>query len=109
MNIFWKPKGMPVRLQALKDGQHVEGYYKGRFDSLWRRTKDAVIRIEQKNEMGYRDNYVQKRMYILIRGDLGKKSVGRWYGEDFLEDSDYRFRLYDGCRYTKPRRRRILP
>lgn len=103
MSLFWKPSGMPVILHELKNGQHVEGYYKDTWSSqiFWRKVTHARVSVED-----YKD---YKSVYIFMPGGK-KKRIGQLYnGGTWYQDRDYSWRLYDGFRYSKPSRRRILP
>ena len=103
MILFWKPCGRPVNIHKLKNGQHVEGYYKRRFDTFWKKIPYAEISI--KEYPGYKEWTI---MDILIPGNGGAIRMGINYGGDETKDeSSYRFRLYDGFRYAKPRKRRF--
>ena len=100
--IFWKPSGMPVNICLLRHGQHVEGHYKGRFDTMWKKIKHAEIRIKPYGDHDW------TIMDILIPGTGGAIRMGTFYGKDgWSDDSNYSFKLYDGLRYTKTRRRRF--
>lgn len=103
--IFWRPKGRRLSIYDLKDGMHVEGYYKHQFDSMWKKMKEGTVSIKPySRERDYGWTIVE----ILVRGQMSPMRVGINYGKDEpFRDGSTQVRLYDGLVYTKRRKRRF--